>query len=346
MSSKLEYKRAKPVPDYKVKKVKELVEKLSKYKSLILFDFRDIPANLMKEVRKKMWNRGELIVIKNNLARIAIDEKSKGDPKIAKLKDYLVDMRALFLTNENIFDVARELASIRLKLPPKPGKVSPIDIIIPRMNTGYKTGPLLTDFRLAGLPIKMIEGEIWIWEETHFVKKGQKLNAQAAKILQLLDISPFEVGPEVIVGYDDGEIIERDVLLKPLEEYLTMIEQAYTHVYNLAMNLMIPIPELIDQQLQLAIMRAINVAVEANIFTEETAEVLIAKALNIAIGTAIEIQNIDPNALSDELKEKLKKTREEKISKIEEKEEEKEEKKEEKKEEEEEGVSGLATLFG
>ncbi|MGQ4890901.1 MAG: 50S ribosomal protein L10 [Candidatus Njordarchaeia archaeon] len=344
MSSKLEYKRERPIPNYKLEKVKKIAEKFDKYNTIIIFDFRDIPSNLMKEIRKRLWGKGELMIVKNNLAKVAIQEKSKKKKSLAKLLDYLTGMRALFFTNENIFEIARELASIREKLPPKPGKVSPIDIIIPRMNTGYKTGPVMTDFRLAGLPIKMIDGEIWIWEETHYVKKGQKLNAQAAKILALLDISPFEVGPEIVVGYDNGEIIKREILLKPIEEYEAMVTDACRYVYNLSMNLMLPIEEFIPQQIQLAVMGALNVAVAANIITKDTAEPVISKAIFVTLNIIREAMEKDPNAVPEKLKNIVGKTITAKPSKVEE-EKPKEEKKEEKKEEEE-AVSGLASLFG
>ena len=342
MSSKLEYKRERPIPNYKLEKVKKIAEKFDKYDTIIVFDYRDIPSNLMKEIRKRLWGKGELMIVKNNLAKVAIQEKSKKKKNLTKLLDHLTGMRAFFFTNENIFEIARELASIREKLPPKPGKISPIDIILPRMNTGYKTGPVMTDFRLAGLPIKMIDGEIWIWEETHYVKKGQKLNAQAAKILTLLDISPFEVGPEIIVGYDNGEIIKREILLKPLEEYEAMVADAYKYAYNLSMNLMLPVEDLVPQQVQLAITGALNVAIAANIITKDTAEFVVSKAISITLNTIREAVNVDPDAVPEKLKNIVGETIKAKPSETEEE----KPKEEEEKKEEEEVTSGLASLFG
>ncbi len=346
MSAGLKYQRKRPIPKQKIETVEKLKKLLNEYDTIILIDFEDLPANMMKDIRKKFWGKAEIVIAKNTLARLAIRDVAKKKKNLEKLLDHLQRMRAFVFTNENIFEIARELSSIREKLPPKPGKISPVDIIIPRMNTGYRTGPIMTDFRLAGLPIKMIEGEIWIWEETHFVKKGQKLTPQAAKILSLLDLSPFEVGPKVIVGYDHGEVISSEILLKPLEEYEEMVSKAFSHAYNLVMNLAIPVAEYVPQQLQLAIMRAINVAAEANIITDLTAEIILSKAFNLGLNIAKEVINVDPNALPESVKELLSKAP---VATTEPKEEKKEETpKEEKKEEEkeEDAVSGLASLFG
>jgi len=348
MSSSVRYVREKPVPQHKIKKVEKLKQLIEQYNNIILIDFQDIPSNMMKKIRKSLWGKGDLFVVKNTLAEIAIRSKAKDVKGIEKLVDYLEGMRAFVFTNQDIFQIARELSNMKEKLPPKPGKISPIDIILPQMNTGYKTGPLMTDFRLAGLPIKMIDGEIWIWEETHFVKKGERLSATKAKILDLLDISPFEVGPKVIVGFEKttGDIIPGDLLIKPIEEYEEMITKAYTYIYNIAMNTMLPLKELAHQQVQLAVQQALNVSIGANILTDLTREMVISRAYIVAINVAKKVSEIDPNIFSSELKEILAKTESETTEKkAEVKEEEKEEKKEEKKEEEE-SIGGLAALFG
>ena len=346
MSSGLKYQRKRPIPKSKIETVEKLKQLLKSYDTVILIDFEDIPANMMKEIRKRFWGRAEIFVTKNTLARLAIKEVAKEKKNLEKLIDYLTNMKAFVFTKENVFEIARELASIREKLPAKPGKVSPVDVIIPRMNTGYKTGPIMTDFRLAGLPIKMIEGEIWIWEETHFVKKGQKLSPTAAKILTLLDMSPFEVGPKVVVGYDHGEIINSEILLKPIEEYEEMVNNAYLHAYNLVMNLMIPVEELVPQQLQLAISRALAVATEANIITDMTAELVLTKVISLGLNVAKRILDVDPNALPDKLKETLSSIPATTKEEPKEEKPQEEAKEEEKKEEEESAVSGLASLFG
>jgi len=274
------YERKKPIPREKIMRVERLKELFRKYDKVVIFDFRELPANLMKDLRKKLYGKGEVIVIKNTLAKKALDEIIKEKPYFKRLENFLEGMRALVFTQGDVFEIARLVDSIREKRPAKPGKIAPFDIVIPKGNTGLKPGPAMTDLRLANIPTRIIEGELWIMKDTVLVRKGQRISSQAAKVLQLLDIIPFEVKPKIIAAIDEENVIPSDILLIPLEEYEKMINEAYISALNTAVHTSIPIPEAIELIVSKAISDALKVAVDTALPTIETAELLISRAIN------------------------------------------------------------------
>ncbi len=344
--SLMSYERKKPVPERKLRQVQKLTELFRNYDKIIIFDFKDIPANMMKEMREKLYGFGQIVVVKNTLVKKALDSIIDEKPHLKPLYDYLTGMRAFVFTNRDVFEISRIINSIREKQPAKPGKIAPYDIVIPKGNTGLKPGPAMTDLRLANIPSRIIKGELWVMEDTLLVKRGQRISTQVAKVLQLLDIIPFEVKPKVLAAIDGRGIIKSDVLLKPIEEYEELVAGAISDAIKISIHLSIPIAEAIGFLLQNAIHDALKLAIYTDTPIPEAIEFLIFKAIDIAKNSIIEVNKIDPNALPDDLKNLVKAIP---LTSAEEKEEKpaKEEKKEEeKKEEEEEAVSGLAALFG
>ena len=165
------YKRKKPIPREKIERVKRLVELFRKYDKIIIADFNEVPANLIKRARLAIKDKGLPLVIKNKLALKALEQVEKEKPYLSKLKEYLTGMRMLVFTNEDPIEIAQEIHSFSEKIPPRPGKRVPFDIVVPKGGTGLRPGPVMTDLRVAGLPVRIIEGELFIMQDTVLVKK-------------------------------------------------------------------------------------------------------------------------------------------------------------------------------
>ena len=74
------------------------------------------------------------------------------------------------------------------------GDIASFDIVSSCKNTGIAPGPMLTEFKEAGIPTKIDQGTIWIAKDTTPVKKGEVINEKLASILGKLDIKPVEAG--------------------------------------------------------------------------------------------------------------------------------------------------------
>ncbi|MHA1616128.1 MAG: 50S ribosomal protein L10, partial [Candidatus Njordarchaeales archaeon] len=338
------YKRKKPIPPEKVRKLERIKKLLEKYSKFLIIDFHEVSANLMHKLRSKLRGKAEIVVIKNTLTEKAIDELSNKKPDLVKMKEYLTGMRAFVFTEGDLFEIARMIAEEKEIKPPTPGKISPIDIVIPKGSTGLRPGPAMTDLRLAGLPVRIIEGELFIMEDTVLVRKGQRLSSQVVKVLQILDIHPFEVSPKVICAYDNGIIIRGEILLKPIEEYEEMIAKAISEAMNIAVNLAIPVPEAIENIIRVAYMHATSLAIETAIPLPDTAEHLLARAMNIARALVSEIAKEKPEILPKNLKKLAQAPAAPAAEAAPAEEKKEEEKKEEKKEEEKKEEESLAGL--
>ena len=78
MPSAMAYRRATPYPRRKVEKIEELVEALRSYRGIILIGIRDVNANQMKELRKKLWRKALVKVIKNCLLYTSPSPRDRG----------------------------------------------------------------------------------------------------------------------------------------------------------------------------------------------------------------------------------------------------------------------------
>ena len=84
------------------------------------------------------------------------------------------------------------------------GDLASFDIVVPAKNTGIAPGPMLTEFKEAGIPTKIDQGTIWIAKETTPAKKGDTINEKLAAILGKLDIKPVEAGISLYSAVEEG----------------------------------------------------------------------------------------------------------------------------------------------
>ncbi|MCR8472859.1 MAG: 50S ribosomal protein L10 [Candidatus Korarchaeota archaeon] len=345
MSYALIYKRKKPYPETKISKVQELSKLLKTYRNILLISIRDVSANQMKELRAKIWGKGVCKVVKNTLARIAIDNASKERKELSILRDHLTDMHAFVFTNQDPFEIAQIVDSIKEARLLKPGKIAPIDVVIQKGFTGFKPGPELSEIRMAGIPVRILDGEVFITENYTLVRAGQVVSPYAARVMALLDIKPLKIGPKVILGLIDNTIVRAEILLRPLEEYFKDIQVAVNEGRTLAIEAKIPVPEVTEDLISVATKEALNLATEIAFISPETIPELIGLALIEIISLLNVVKDYLP-VIPEELKaliptalesKSMPPTKEENIG---------EEKKEEKKEKkEEETLAGLSLLF-
>ena len=107
-------------------------------------------------------------------------------------------------TNMSPFKLNVLLAKNKIMLAARGGDISSIDIVVPEKNTGIAPGPMLTEFKEAGIPTKIDQGTIWISKETTPVKKGGVINEKLAPLLGKLDIKPVEAGISLYSAIEEG----------------------------------------------------------------------------------------------------------------------------------------------
>ena len=90
--------------------------------------------------------------------------------------------------------------------------------VVPAKNTGIAPGPMLTEFKDAGIPTKIDQGTIWIAKDSTPVLKGEVIGEKLASILGKLDIKPIEAGISLYAALEDGSKYSKDDLVVDVEK--------------------------------------------------------------------------------------------------------------------------------
>ena len=327
------------VAEWKIKEVKELEEKIKGSKVVALARIENIPARQFQSIRRKL--KKDVII---RVSRRRLLQRALRNSKIDELSEKAEGSVALILTNLDPFKLNSLLKESKAPSPAKPGQRAPFDIVVPKGETSLPPGPVIGELQQVGIKAQIKGGKIVIVEDCVLVKKGDTISEKIANVLNRLGIEPFETGLELIAAYEDGVLYPREILDITKDDVLNQLKDAHSKALNLAVNAKIFTKESVPFLLQDAHSKALNLAFNARIFVKETVEMFIAQAYREMISLASKLSD---DALDDDLKARIaglevEKPKEEK----EEKKEEKEEKAAKEEKPEEDAAAGLASLFG
>jgi len=224
------------VSELKKKEVESIKELFDKYKVVAIINMENLPALQLQRMKSQLKDKIVLKMTKKRLIKLAIDQvKNKKD--IEKLKEYLTGMSALLFTNEDPFKLYKLINKSKSNAPAKPGQIAPKDLIVPAGPTNFVPGPIIGELGQAGLKTEIKEGKVAIKEDKLLVKQGQVINTKTADILLKLGIEPMEIGLNLILTYENGEFLYKDVLDVSEEEYSNRILVCYKDSLNLALHM-------------------------------------------------------------------------------------------------------------
>ena len=181
-------------------------------------------------------------------------------------------------TNMSPFKLNVLLAKNKIMLSARGGDISSIDIVVPAKNTGIAPGPMLTEFKEAGIPTKIDQGTIWIAKETTPVKKGEAINGKLAPLLGKLDIKPVEAGVALYSAIEGGVKYSEKELVIDVEKIRGEFALAQQQAVSLSIEAAYITPENIGQILSKAAQSARSVSIESGFLTDETKEQILQKA--------------------------------------------------------------------
>jgi large subunit ribosomal protein L10 len=334
------------VPQKKVETVAALVDAFVNSPVVGVARVEGIPAPQIQKMRARLRGRVGLVVSKNRFISMALEEASTKKKGIEKLGEVVDGQTAMVLTDINPFRLFKELESTKTSAPAKGGEIAPSNITVRAGDTPFKPGPIVGDLQKAGIPASIEGGKVVIKKDRMLVQEGDKISKDVANALTRLEIFPLTVGLDLKGAHEDGLFYERSSLAVDDEEYLHNIQEAARRSLNLAVFIAYPSSITIPILLSKASREALNLAINSKFPTEESIEFMVQKANAEMLSLASAV----PDALDDELKERLSVSpAPEKEPEEEEKPDDKEgEKKEDEKKEvsEEEAASGLGQLFG
>ena len=263
-------------PIRKAQMYQQLLEVPKKYKVIALVKINKVRASQILPLRKALKGEVEFVCVKDRVAQKALEKLDI--PGIKGISEELTGQCIFIFTNMSPFKLNVLLAKNKIMMAARGGDIASVDIIVPAKNTGIAPGPMLTEFKEAGIPTKIDQGTIWIQKDTTPVKKGEVINEKLAALLGKLDIKPVEAGISLYTALAEGLKYTSEEMIVDVAK----IRETFTRFYQEAISLSIEAAyitkENINQILSKAVQSARSVSVESGFMTDDTKEQILQKA--------------------------------------------------------------------
>ena len=263
-------------PKRKTQMYQQLQELPKKYKVLALIKMYKVRSTQILPLRKILKDDVEFVSIKDKVAKKALEKMDM--PGIKDMIGELSGQCMFMFTNMSPFKLNVLLSKNKIMMNARGGDISSIDIVIPAKNTGIAPGPMLTEFKDAGIPTKIDQGTIWISKDTTPVLKGEVINEKLASILGKLDIKPIEAGISLFAAVEEGTKYTEKEMVIDVEKIREQFAQAHQEAVSLSIEAAYVTPENISQILGKASQSARSVSIESGFMTDETKEQILQKA--------------------------------------------------------------------
>lgn len=271
----------------------QLQELPKKYKVLALIKMKKVRSTQILPLRKILKDDVEFVSIKDKVAQRAFEKTDV--PGIKEMLGELTGQCMLMFTNMSPFKLNILLAKNKIMMAARGGDIASIDVLVPAKNTGIAPGPMLTEFKEAGIPTKIDQGTIWIAKDSTPVVKGEAIDEKLASILGKLDIKPVEAGISLYVALEDGLKYAEDEMVIDIEKIREEFSQAHQEAISLSIEAAYVTPENISQILSKAAQSARSVSIESGYMTDETKEQILQKANAQARSVAEKAKDYTPS---------------------------------------------------
>jgi large subunit ribosomal protein L10 len=263
-------------PQKKMQMYQQMLELPKKYKVTALVRMEKVRSSQLLPLRKKFLGEVEVVSIKDKVAKKAFS--TLNIPGISKMLESLTGQCILMFTNMSPFKLNVLLGKNKVMMYARGGDIASIDVMIPAKSTGIAPGPMLTEFKEAGVPTKIDQGTIWITKDTTPVKKGGVVAEKLATLLQKLDVKTIEAGILLEAALEEGIQYKKEELIIDLAKYRELFARAHQEALSLSLEAAYITQDNIKQILAKVAQGSRSVAVEAGYVTDETKEPILQKA--------------------------------------------------------------------
>jgi len=238
----------------KLSTIQKLYEKLSNHNQVILVNLMNVGSNQVQQIRKLLAEKNaELMIGKNTVFRKAITLRSKeldqnmeeyefyaqfGEPKpqLEALNNLMKGKVGLIFTDEPVFEIKPIIESNKVQTAARVGIVAPCDVVVPPGPTGMDPSQI-SFFHALHITTKIQKGQIEILKDVVVCQKGEVVGNSEASLLQKLGIKPFLYGMEMLKVYDDGNVIDPEVVCQTTEQLLAKFTNGVNNIAGLSMAL-------------------------------------------------------------------------------------------------------------
>lgn len=193
----------------------KLVQLLNEYPKCFIVGADNVGSKQLQQIRRSLRDCATILMGKNTMIRKAIRGHLETNPALERLLPHIRGNVGFVFTKLDLVEVRDKLTENRVRAPARAGALAPCNVYIEPMNTGL--GPEKTSFFQAlSIPTKISKGSIEIIATVNVIKEGERVDASAATLLNMLNVSPFTYGLIVQQVYDSGTCFEPRILdIKP-----------------------------------------------------------------------------------------------------------------------------------
>jgi large subunit ribosomal protein LP0 len=186
-------------------------ELLTKYPRLFIVDADNVSSKQFQDIRRGLRGQADILMGKNTMMKKVIRGMLGNNPDLEKLLPHIRKNIGFVLTGGDLKEIRDLVMSYKVQAPARAGAMSDVHVKVPPQNTGL--GPEKTSFFQAlSIPTKISRGTIEITGEVHLLRPGDRVGASESALLNMLKISPFTYGLDIVQVYDSGSCFAPDVL--------------------------------------------------------------------------------------------------------------------------------------
>jgi len=186
---------------------------LGEYSKMFICNADNVSSKQFQNIRQGLRGQAEVLMGKNTMMKKCINNLAENNPDYepSALIPYIENNVALVMTNGDMKEIRDIIVSNKVQAPAKAGARSDVDVYVPAQVTGL--GPEKTSFFQAlSIPTKINRGHIEITGTIHLLKIGDRVGQSDAALLNMLKISPFTYGLDILNCYDNGSVYAPEIL--------------------------------------------------------------------------------------------------------------------------------------
>lgn len=265
---------------WKVDLVNDISREMENSPVSALISIKGIRNAQLQKIRSDLKGRVKIRVVRRRLLFRALENAKRENIKeLGKLAEGQI---AIVTSEENPAKLFGLFESTKQKAAARGGEYAEDDIVIPEMSTNFPPGPMISEFQKAGLQTAIEKGKIVIKKETVYVKKGEIIPKEKAKILEKLEILSITVGLNLIGAYSEGIVFNRDAVSITEEQVISDVAKAFAQAKNIALDAMFIVTEIVPQLIVKARLNAEQLAIETGTVDESNVQLFILKAIREA----------------------------------------------------------------
>jgi large subunit ribosomal protein L10 len=275
LSQQVQVEKREPSAE-KVAMVARIAKLAKDYPVLAVTKLSKVRSAQLMAVRKVLRGHAEIVVVKNKIAILGL--KRSGIKNADEVLKHLEGQNALIFSKLDPFKLFLLLEKNRVNLGARAGDIAPSNIVIPAGNTGQQAGPVLSEFREAGIMTKIEAGSIQVVKDAVVATPGAVISPKLASLLSRLGIKPIRAGLAIALALEDGLIYGAEAVAIDLDKYRENLLQGFASAKGLAVYLGYVTKETGPEIIAKAFREALAIAVEAGEITAESAPAIFGKA--------------------------------------------------------------------